>query len=559
MTGENKLTYLPLGGAGEIGMNMYLYGYGPVGDQRFILVDCGVTFPEMEGTPGVDLIMADPAFIAERADRLEAIIITHAHEDHVGALGMLWPRLQAPVIARPFTALIARNKLERAGLNPDIVREAPVWPKSVAVGPFTVGFVPVAHSIPECSALVIDTPAGRIFHSADLKLDRTPLVGEPFDEEMFAEIGRQGVKALTCDSTNVFSLHPGRSEADIVPAINALMREAKGLVVATTFASNIARLRTLAQAAHDNGRSVVVMGRAMNTMIQAGFAAKVLPGFPPITDPREAENIPRDHLFILATGSQGERRAAIAQLASQSYMGFRLKPGDTVLFSSKTIPGNEVSVGRILNQLAEQDVTVIEADDRYHVSGHANRPDLERVHQLLKPQNLIPMHGEYRHLRAHAELGRAGGIPSVIASNGAVVDLTGAQAQVIDNVETGRVYLDGTQMIGAMDGIVRTRIHMALRGHVVVSVMLEEDGTLSDSPWVEVAGLADALPKGRGASLTRSLEQEIEAALEKAGRGALRNDETVEKLVEKTVRHVANDLVGKKPVVTTLINRFEEG
>ncbi len=549
---ENKLTYLALGGAGEIGMNMYLYGYGPVGDQRFILVDVGVTFPDMDGTPGVDLIMADPEFIAQRADRLEAIIITHAHEDHVGALGHLFPRLQAPVYARPFTALNARQKMERAGLDPRQVRDAPVWPDTVEAGPFSIGFVPVSHSIPESSALVIDTPAGRIVHSGDFKLDPTPLVGEPWQPEIFEEIGKKGVKALVCDSTNVFSEHPGRSEASLIDPIGGLMREAKGLVVATTFASNIARLRTLAQAAHDAGRTVTMMGRAMNTMVQNGFAAKVLPDFPPLVDSREADSIPRENLFILATGSQGERRAATAQLASQSYMGFQLKEGDTFLFSSKTIPGNEKGVARILNQMSERGVRVITDDDHYHVSGHANRPDLTVVHNLLNPQNLIPMHGEHRHLRAHTELAQGAGRHGVLAPNGAVVDLTGDRAEVIDHVETGRLYLDGKVLIGALDGIVRERVRMAIRGHVTVSVMLEADGRPADRPWIETSGLPD--PRG---DLAERLEAELDDALEGTKRSSLRDDGAVEKLVEKTLRTTCDELIGKKPVVTVMINRFE--
>ncbi|WP_112323248.1 ribonuclease J [Oceanibium sediminis] len=555
MSKNEKLTFVALGGAGEIGMNMYLYGYGPVGDQRFILVDVGLTFPDMDTTPGVDLIMADPSFIEARADRLEAIIITHAHEDHVGALGLLYPKLQAPVIARNFTALIARQKLERSGLDPKVVQTAPVWPETMTFGPFTVGFVPVSHSIPEASGLVIDTPAGRIFHTGDFKLDPDPQVGEPFDEEMFREIGASGVKALVCDSTNVFSPRPGRSEADIVDPIRSLMRDAKGLVVATTFASNIARLKTLAQAAHDEGRSVVVLGRAMNTMIQNGFASGVLKNFPPTVDVKESDGIARENLFMLATGSQGERRAATAQLASQSYMGFRLKEGDTFLFSSKTIPGNETSVGRILNLMSETGVTVIEDDDTYHVSGHANRPDLERVHELLKPANLIPMHGEHRHLREHVNIANAKGINAVLAPNGTIVDLTGDTAQVVDHIETGRTYLDGKVLIGAMDGVVRERIRMATRGHVVVSVMMEADGTPADRPWVDCEGLPDP-QKG---VLSELLEAEIDEALERAKRSTLKDDEALENLVVKAVRMESDRLIGKKPVVTVMINRFDEG
>ena len=260
MSKKDRLIYLPLGGAGEIGMNMYLYGYGPKDNERYILVDVGVTFPDMDSTPGVDLIMADASYIIARADRLDGIIITHAHEDHIGAIGLLYPQLQAPIYARKFTAMIASNKMERAGQNPDIVNVVPVWPAQVDIGPFKVGFMPIAHSIPEASGLVIDTPAGRIVHTGDFKTDPTPLVGEPFDPELMKEIAKDGVKALICDSTNVFSKGVGRSEASISKDIHALMKTAKGMVFATTFGSNVARLKTLAQAATDEGRSVVVVG-----------------------------------------------------------------------------------------------------------------------------------------------------------------------------------------------------------------------------------------------------------------------------------------------------------
>ncbi len=556
MSNETKLTYLALGGAGEIGMNMYLYGYGPVGEQRFILVDCGVTFPNMDTTPGVDLIMADPSFIAERADRLEGIFITHGHEDHVGALGFLLPRLQAPVFSRKFTGLIAGQKLERSGLDPAQINVMAPWPETVELGPFKVGFLPVSHSIPEASGLVIDTPGGRIVHTGDFKLDPDPLVGEPYDPALLDQIAEGGVKALVCDSTNIFSPHLGRSEAEIRPDIEALMREAKGMVVATTFASNIARLKTLAQAAHDNGRSVVVLGRAMSTMLQNGFSSGVLNDFPPIVDVRDAGDVPRQNLFVLATGSQGERRAASAQLAGNGYQGFSMKAGDTFLFSSKTIPGNEVSVARILNQLSELDVTVIDDDDgRYHVSGHANRPDLEEVHRRLKPANVIPMHGEHRHLRAHTALAADRGLHAVVAPNGAVVDLTGEEARVIDNVETGRVYLDGTVLIGALDGIVRERIRMAQRGHVVVSIMLESDGTPIGAPWVDVAGLPD--PEGQE-TLSGALEARIGDALDLASGSVLDDDEALERVLVKTVQTEASGLIRKKPVVAVLINRFDD-
>lgn len=556
MAKPDRLIYLALGGAGEIGMNMYLYGYGPEGSERFILVDMGVTFPTMETTPGVDLIMADPAYIQARADRLDGIFITHGHEDHVGALGLLWHRLRAPVHARRFTAALAKGKMERAGQPTDAVRQVDAWPHQVHAGPFRVGFLPIAHSIPESSALVIDTPAGRILHTGDFKTDPTPLVGEPFDPAALRGLGEGGVKALVCDSTNVFSPHAGRSEMTLIEPLNALMRDAEGLVVATTFASNVARLRTLADAGRQAGRQVVVLGRAMNTMLKTARAAEVLEHFPETLDPLDIDTVPRRDLLVLATGSQGERRAATAQLAQGRYMGLELKPGDTYLFSSRTIPGNEVAVARILNLLSERGVTVVDdTDGLYHVSGHANRPDLAAVHELVRPQMLIPMHGEHRHLSAHAALGAERGIPAAIAPDGTMVELTGDAPRVVEQVDTGRLYLDGTQLIGALDGIVRERVRMALRGHAAVNVIIDERGRPMGGAWVELTGVPDN-PKMRD-GLAGALEAEVDRVLARAKRAELADDEALDELIQRAVARIANDAVGKKPVCKVMISRLE--
>jgi ribonuclease J len=556
MARPDRLIYLALGGAGEIGMNMYLYGYGPEGEERFILVDMGVSFPTMESSPGVELIMADPGFIQARADRLEAIFITHGHEDHLGALGLLWHRLRAPVYARRFTAALAQAKMERAGQPTDEVRQVAPWPHVVHAGPFTVGFVPIAHSIPESSALVIDTALGRILHSGDYKSDPTPLVGEPFDPEALRGLGETGVKVLACDSTNVFNAHAGRSEATLIEPIGALMREAEGLVVATTFASNVARLKTLAEAGRAAGREVVVLGRAMNTMLKVAHAAEVLDGFPPTLDVLDIDTVPRSRLLVLATGSQGERRAASAQLAQGRYMGLELRPGDTFLFSSKTIPGNEVAVARILNQLSEKGVRVVdESDGLYHVSGHANRPDLVTLQELVRPRMLVPMHGEHRHRSAHAALAAERGIPAAVAPNGTMVDLTGEAPRIVEQVETGRLYLDGTVLIGALDGVVRDRVRMALRGQVAVSVIIDERGRPVGGAWVEAKGLPDNTRMRDG--LEGALEAELGRVLARAKRADLADDEALDELIQRTCARVCNDAIGKKPVCTVMISRLE--
>jgi ribonuclease J len=548
MTKKDRLIYLPLGGAGEIGMNCYVFGYGPEGAERLIVVDLGVTFPNMDETPGVDLIMPDIAWLAENASRVEAIFITHAHEDHVGALGHLWPRIKAPVYARPFTAAIATLKMEEQGQP---------RPEVVQAGPFRVQFVPVSHSIPESASLIIDTPAGRIVHSADFKLDGTPVVGEPFDPEEWHRIAKEGkgVKVLTCDSTNVFSPHPGRSEASLAKPLSELIAAQRGMVVATTFASNVARLKTLAEAGRDAGRSICLLGRAMKRMITAAVETGVLTDFPAIIQPEEAVDVTRQNLMLIVTGSQGERRAASAQLARGKYLGLEMKEGDTFLFSSKTIPGNERDVIRVMNAYSEMGVDVI--DDRgglYHVSGHANRPDLEAVHELLRPKILLPMHGEHRHLREHCQIGLAKGIAAELAVNGTMVDLTGAEPEVVEYVEAGRTYLDGSVLMGAMDGVVRDRIRMALNGHVLVTVILDEDDQPLGEAWVETMGLVERTRSGT--PLAEAVERELNEFLDSAGDRVLKDDDKVEEAIRKIVRQVTVEEIGKKPEVTVVTSRL---
>ncbi|WP_170460671.1 ribonuclease J [Ruegeria arenilitoris] len=553
---SERLIYLPLGGAGEIGMNAYVYGYGKPGQERLILVDLGVTFPDMDTTPGVDLIYADISWLKERADRLEAIFVTHAHEDHVGAVAHCHEALGAPVYARAFTANIARRKMEDVGHPPEAVRTVSAWPEQIGAGPFTVGFLPVSHSIPESAALVIDTPAGRVVHTGDFKLDTNPVVGEPFDPDLWAEVAKPGVKALVCDSTNVFSSHPGRSESEVGPAITQLVEDATGMVVATTFASNVARVKTLAEAGHRAGRSVVLLGRAMRRMIEAATETGILSDFPRVISAEEALDLPRQNLMLIVTGSQGERRAASAQLARGKYRGIELKDGDLFLFSSKTIPGNERGVIRIMNQLSEKGVDVVDdSAGLYHVSGHANRPDLEQMHALVDPQIVVPMHGEHRHLREHAKLAEAAGRAGVLAVNGTMLDLSGNAPEVVDYVETGRTYLDGSVKIGALDGVVRDRIRMALNGHVTVTVILDEDDEPLGEPWCDTMGLPETGVSRAG--LIEVLEEDLNQFLMRAEVKTLRDDDKLEEAMRRIVRQSAQIEIGKKPEVTVVISRMK--
>jgi len=552
---SERLIYLPLGGSGEVGMNAYVYGYGRPGQERLIVVDLGVTFPEMEGSPGVDLIFPDTAWLEERKDRLEAIIITHAHEDHVGAVGHLWSRLHAPVLCRPFTAIHARRKLDEQGHDERTVEICQPWPETRKLGPFEISFLPVSHSIPEASAIVIDTPAGRVIHTADFKIDPTPVVGEAFDRELWQAAARPGVRALVCDSTNVFSPEPGRSEATIAPEIAKFVAAQEGMVIATTFASNVARLKSLAMAGASAGRSICLLGRAMRRMVEASIEAGVLTDFPMTVSPEEATAIPRENLMLIVTGSQGERRAASAQLSRGKYLGLTVDEGDTFLFSSKTIPGNERGVLEVVNAFSELGVDVQDdANGRYHVSGHANRPDLAEIHEIVQPAMVIPMHGEHRMLREHMKLSEASGRPSIVAVNGTMVDLSGNRPVVAEYVETGRIYLDGAVQIGAMDGVIRDRLRMARNGHVMVTLVIDESGDALGDPWCDIMGLPE---KGLSrAPLVDVIEEDLGQFIGRAKRKTLSDDSALEDELRRIVRKSADMEIGKKPEVTVVISRL---
>jgi len=553
---NERLIYLPLGGAGEIGMNAYVYGYGAPGEERLILVDIGVAFPDMDTTPGVDLIFADITWLEERKDRLEAVFITHAHEDHVGAIGHLYERLGMPkVYARAFTGNIARGKLAEYGVGDNAVKICSAWPEQINAGPFKIGFLPISHSIPESSALVIDSPEGRVIHTGDFKLDETPLVGEAFDEDLWKEVASSGVRALVCDSTNVFSHHEGRSEAVVGPEITKLVNASTGMFVATTFASNVARVKTLADAGAAAGRSICLLGRAMRRMIEASIKSGVLADFQTVVSPEDAKNIPRENLMLIVTGSQGERRAASAQLARGKHMGLTMKEGDTFLFSSKTIPGNEKGVIHIINSFSELGVDIVDdSSGLYHVSGHANRPDLLKMHEVVNPQIVIPMHGEHRHLREHTKLAEQNRRKGVLAVNGTMVSLSGNAPEVVEYVETGRTYLDGSVQVGALDGVIRDRIRMALNGHVTVTVVLDENDDPLGDPWCDLMGLPEM---GRShAALQEVLEEDLSQFLNRAGGSTLADDDKIEEALRRVVRQSANDEIGKKPEVTVVVSRL---
>ena len=552
------LVYVALGGAGEIGMNCYMYGLGDGAARRWIMVDLGIGFGDMDTAPGVELVLPDIAFAIEERDRIDAIFLTHGHEDHIGALPHLWAKLKVPVYARPFTAELARRKLAENGLDPSVVREVSLGQR-VEAGDFLVEFINVTHSIPEASMLAIRTPAGLAVHSGDFKLDPSPQVGEPFDMGPLEALGREGVQALACDSTNVFLEGQAGSEGEIIGNLTRIIKAAPRAVAATSFASNVARLKTLATAAAEAGRSIVIVGRAMRRMIEVAVQTGQLQDFPKVVPDDEAGNLPAENLFYLVTGSQGEGRAALARIAAGTHPTVALKAGDLVLFSSKTIPGNEAGIYRLYNRLSEHGVKVVDGDmERIHVSGHARRGDLSRVYAALKPSVAVPLHGEHRHLVEHAASATGWGAGrAIVAPNGSVTRLDGNDPGVVDEVPTGRVYLDGTVQVGAFDGVIRERLKMARLGIVTVSLVTDEDGELIADPEVRCHG-APKEDEGWHSALSEMIAAEVDETLEGAPAKAKRKDDGIEELVLRAVRKVTTRFWGKKPVVSVIIHRLEE-
>ncbi len=561
MSDKDQLVYLPLGGAGEIGMNLYLYGFGPEKDRKWIITDCGVSFGDMTSAPGVDLVLPDIDFIAERRKNLLGIFITHAHEDHVGALGRYWRRLKAPVYCTKFTAAIAARKLEESGLpHKHIHTVAPH--ERIKLGPFDCSFFPITHSIPEAMSLVIRTPLGTVYHSGDFKLDPAPGIGEATDEAAIAKIGAEGVLCLACDSTNVFEQGSTGSERDVRADLAKIMQEAEGAVAATTFASNVARLKTLAEVAHENDRSVVLAGRAMFRMIEAAVETGVIKDFPPVLSDDKARDMPSRHLFYLVTGSQGENRAAMARISGGSHPYISLGSGDVVIYSSRMIPGNEREILKIYNRLSERGVRVIDDDMmKIHVSGHAKRDEIKRLYELLKPEISLPIHGEHRHLVEHARMAPEWGAGrSIVAPNGSMVLLAGpggSAPEIVDEVDSGRVYLDGSTFVGALDGVMRSRLRLARQGHVAIALVVDEDGELLADAQVRLIGAPED-GDGWPAPLDEMVAEAVEEAVEGMKSKDRGSDERIEEVAKLAARRLCERYWGKKPEVSSIVTRLEE-
>jgi ribonuclease J len=548
MARPDELTFAPLGGVGEIGMNLSIYGLGNRHERSWLAVDLGVSFGDEEHLPGIDLIMPDITFLEKERKNLVGLVLTHAHEDHFGAIIDLWPKLRCPIYATQFSAALFLAKLEAEREPPKIPINVVPSGGRIDLGPFNVEFIPVAHSIPESHALAIHTEIGTVLHTGDWKLDPTPILGPPTDEKRLRELGEAGVLALVGDSTNAVRDGRSPSEAEVAIIITGLVKSAKGRVAVTTFASNVSRVKAVADAAKAADREVVVVGRAMERVVQVARECGYLDGVQNFRGMDLYGHFPPDKVLALCTGSQGEPRAALARIANNDHPTVTLNKGDSVIFSSRTIPGNEKAVGSIINGLVAQGVEVItDRTHLVHVSGHPRRDELRDIISWVRPQILIPVHGEALHLSEHAKLARSAGVPKVITCrNGDLVKLGPGDPGIIDELPSGRLYKDGRILEDAKSRAVAERRRMGFAGCVFVAVAMTEKGELADEPEVDLIGIPEK--NAQGEVLDEIVFDAVVSTVEGLPRARRRDPDALAESVRRAVRAAVNEEWGKKPL-----------
>ena len=547
--GSDELLFLPLGGAGEIGMNLNLYGHAG----KWLMVDLGETFGD-ESTPGIEVIMPDPGFIAERAKDLVGIVLTHAHEDHIGAVPHLWSRLNCPLYATPFTASLLRRKLEEVGLKKKApITEIPLSGK-FRVGPFEIELITLTHSIPEPNAVVVRTPLGAVLHTGDWKLDPTPLLGDISDEAALRKLGLDGVLAMICDSTNVFVEGTSGSEADVKRSLMEVVGGLKRRVAIGCFASNVARLQTIAEVAMAHDRQVALIGRSLWRMNEAARENGYLADLPDFITEHDIGYFPPEKILMICTGSQGEARSALARIARREHPNVTLEPGDTVVFSSRVIPGNEKAISRLQNELTLAGIEVItDADADIHVSGHPARAELAEMYQWVRPQIAVPVHGEARHIKEHVAFAKECQVPHAIAaSNGSVIRLAPGPAEVIGIVGSGRLGLDGKALVPMSSEAVRHRHRLSVNGVVLVSVVLNKSGELLADPQVTLEGLLDG---EEAANAARNMSDAVADAVEALSDAKIAVDTEVNETARLAARRWFHKAYDKKPITKVHIIR----
>jgi ribonuclease J len=540
------LAFLPLGGTGEIGMNLNLYRYGG----KYLAVDCGIGFGGNE-TPEAEIIMPDPSFIAERRDKLVGLIITHAHEDHVGAVAHLWRQLRCPVYTTKFTAAVLRRKLGEAQLLNEVKIHVIPPGGSFELAPFSLQFIQVAHSTPESQALAIRTPAGLVVHTGDWKLDPNPLVGPPTDEAAFKALGDEGVLALVCDSTNALVEGHSGSELDVRRSLAGLIRGLTGRVVVTCFASNVARVESVVVAARDAGRSVALIGRSLHNLEAAARETGYLKTLPDFVEEDRIDDVPDDNLLILITGSQGEPRSALARVAADNHRSLSLGEGDTVIFSSRMIPGNERAIGAVQDNLVRRGVRVMtDSDHMVHVSGHPARDELRKLYRLVRPKFSVPVHGEWRHLAAHAALAEELGVHAVMLEDGDILHMAPGTPEVVDSAPVGKLALDGNRVVPLQGGVMAARRRMLFNGIVMGSLVVDEGGKLLGRPKVSAPGLFE--PEDPE---SERILREFGVALADLPASLRRDDIALTDAAKAALRRTLGKRLGKRPLVDVHLMR----
>ena len=546
MAGSSQLVFAPLGGVGEIGMNLSIYGLGEPRRRTWLAVDVGVSFASQENLPGIDLVLPDIRYLVEERRNLAGIVITHAHEDHFGALLDLWPKLKVPVYATPFTAALLAAKRQSEPGAPEIPVTVVALGSRFNVGPFDIELVSVAHSIPESNALIIRTPHGNVLHTGDWKLDPTPLLGLPTDKAKLRALGAEGCLALLGDSTNAVREGRSPSEKDVAKTLAKLIADAPRRVAVTTFASNVARLRAVADAARTAEREVVVVGRAMERVVQVARETGYLDDVQDFRPQDAYGYLPPDKVVALCTGSQGEPRAALSRIAQDEHPDVTLSKGDRVIFSSRTIPGNEKAVGHVINGLIDQGIEVItDRTQLVHVSGHPRRAELEEMIGWVKPQLVIPVHGEALHLHEHAELARRCGADVLVCRNGDLIQLAPGMPGIIDEVPAGRIYKDGRLLVAADARTIADRRRLSFSGVVFVAIAITDKGQLAANPEVELIGIPESSADGEPMA-----EIAYEAAvdtIEQLPKARRRDPDSVAEAVRRGVRAALAERWGKKP------------
>ncbi len=552
---NTELVFLPLGGIGEIGLNVYLYGIGPAEDRQWLMIDCGITFPD-DTEPGVDVVLPDLRFIEEEGKSLAGILITHAHEDHIGAVAEMWPRLRAPVYATKFAAHLLKSRLQEHSYAAEVPIIEMAQGSRFNIGRFDVDLVTVSHSIPESNMVFLRTPGGNVLHTGDWKLDDTPGFGDPTDEAKLARLGEEGVRVLVCDSTNALVEGKSATEEAVGENLKAVIGRAKGRIAITTFASNVNRLIAIAEAARAAGRELVLVGRAMHRIVEAARDTGLWPEHLTYFDQDNFGSIPRDKVAALVTGSQGEALAALARIAKGEHPLVKFDRGDCIVFSSRTIPGNEDGVIRIQNQLAERGISIVtEAPDGpIHASGHPRTGELTRLDRLTRPHDVLPMHGEPRHLEGHAAFAEAHGIMAVRGvRDGRLFHLGPNDPHLLDgDVPIGRLYRDGNLVLQAGDPAVVQRKRLSWNGHIAVSVVIQRNGDFAADPEIDVMGIP--LCDSNGLDMGERALSAVYNAVESIPRGKRKDRELVRDAVKRSVRAEMKLVWGKKPICAVLVS-----